>query len=78
VAKIRGVLATFPAVERAVLYGSRAMGNFKPGSDIDLTLHGDDLTARMLGDIAEALDDLPSLQKSTFLPFLWSMLQISL
>jgi phosphatidylserine/phosphatidylglycerophosphate/cardiolipin synthase-like enzyme len=42
----------------AVLYGSRALGNFKPGSDIDLTLHGDDLTARMLGDIAEALDDL--------------------
>jgi predicted nucleotidyltransferase len=31
------VLATFPEVEKVVVYGSRAKGNFKPGSDIDLT-----------------------------------------
>ncbi|NBV42883.1 nucleotidyltransferase domain-containing protein [bacterium] len=30
-------LAQFPMVEQAVLYGSRAKGNYKPGSDIDLT-----------------------------------------
>ena len=38
VAAINRVLARCPEVERAVLYGSRAKGNFKPGSDIDLTL----------------------------------------
>ena len=58
VAQICGVFARFPGVEKAVLYGSRAKGNFKPGSDIDLTLFGDRLTSRELGAIAEELDDL--------------------
>ena len=51
-------LARFPQVEKGVLYGSRAKGNFKPGSDIDLTLRGDGLTLSLLGDIDAALDDL--------------------
>lgn len=58
VEKIHGVLARFPAVDKAVLYGSRAKGNYKPGSDIDLTLFGPALTHRMLADIADVLDDL--------------------
>lgn len=58
VAKICGVFARFPAIERATLYGSRAKGNHKPGSDIDLTLHGKNLDASQLGDIAEELDEL--------------------
>ena len=56
--QIRLALATFPEVEKAVLYGSRAQGNFKTGSDIDLTLIGAALTHSRLGDIAEALDDV--------------------
>ncbi|MDO9161308.1 MAG: restriction endonuclease subunit S [Methylococcaceae bacterium] len=55
---ICGVLAHHPAVEKAVLYGSRAKGNFKPGSDIDLTLFGAALDARQLAMIDEELDDL--------------------
>lgn len=51
-------LVRFPQVEKGVLYGSRAKGNFKPGSDIDLTLRGDGLTPSLLGDIDLALDDL--------------------
>jgi len=58
VAQICAVLAQYPAVERAVLYGSRAKGNYKPGSDIDLTLFGVGLTSRLCATIAEALDDL--------------------
>lgn len=58
VAKIQGVLARYPAVEKAVLYGSRAKGNYKPGSDIDLTLVGSTLSNRVLADIADALDEL--------------------
>ena len=41
-----------------MLYGSRAKGNFKPGSDIDLTLFGPDINGDVLADIANALDDL--------------------
>jgi len=56
--KICGVLARHPAVEKAVLYGSRAKGTYKPGSDIDLSLHGAALTLKELGDIDFELDDL--------------------
>jgi uncharacterized protein len=58
VKKIREVLAGFPEVEKAVLYGSRAKGTFKPGSDIDLTLCGPALSLSLLGQIDTALDDL--------------------
>lgn len=57
--KIRSVFARFPQVEKAVLYGSRAKGNFKNGSDIDLTLCGDvNLTLNVLYKIMDELDDL--------------------
>lgn len=58
VQKIQGVFASFPQVEKAVLYGSRAKGNFKPGSDIDLTLMGDRIDDRLSSKIYWALDDL--------------------
>ena len=58
---IRGILADCPAVEQAVIYGSRAMGTQRPGSDIDLTLLGDALDTQDLTDIAGRLEasDIP-------------------
>ena len=56
--KVRTVLERFPEVERAVLFGSRAKGSHKPGSDIDLALEGTALDWRIAGRIYEALDDL--------------------
>ncbi len=59
VAQIQAVLAQYPPVEKAILYGSRAKGNYKPGSDIDLTLlGGEDLTLHVLYRIMDAIDDL--------------------
>lgn len=58
VEKICGVFARFPEVEKAVLYGSRAKGNYKNGSDIDLTLYGKQLTHRLCATIAAELDEL--------------------
>ncbi len=57
VAQIHHALARFPEVEKAVLYGSRAKGNFKPGSDIDLTLLGAEVTPKILGQIQGELED---------------------
>lgn len=54
---IREILADFPAVEKAILYGSRAKGNFKLGSDIDLTLMGGSLDYNVLGKIAARLEE---------------------
>ena len=61
--RIRSVLARFPQVEKAVLYGSRAKGNYKRGSDIDLTLFGSGLNASVLSQISSGLDDLLLPQK---------------
>ena len=57
--KICLVFKKFPEIEKAVLYGSRAKGNFRNGSDIDLTLFGEnDLTLNKLYKIMDELDDL--------------------
>ena len=56
---IRNIFAAAPAVEKAVIYGSRAKGNYRPGSDIDLTLFGQGLDLDMLGKIAADLDESP-------------------
>jgi len=56
---ICGVFTKYPQVEKAVLYGSRAKGNYKNGSDIDLTLlGGEDLTLEVLYRIMDEIDDL--------------------
>ncbi len=57
-AKIRGVLAHFPEIDQATMYGSRAKGTFRPGSDIDLTLTGSMLTPDIRSRISLELDDL--------------------
>lgn len=56
-ATVRAVLEHYPAIAKAVIYGSRAKGNYKPGSDIDLTLMGDALDYRVLSSVASALDE---------------------
>lgn len=57
--KICAILRRYPQVKQAILYGSRAKGNYKNGSDIDLTLRGGaDLTLRVLYKIMDELDDL--------------------
>jgi uncharacterized protein len=57
--KICNVFARHPQVEKAVIYGSRAKGDYKNGSDIDLTLHGDEqLTIDILYSIMGDIDDL--------------------
>jgi predicted nucleotidyltransferase len=57
--KIRAVLGRHPQVKQAILYGSRAKGTHKRGSDIDLTLRGGaDMTLPVLYRIMDELDDL--------------------
>jgi len=51
------VLRHFPQVEEAIMYGSRAMGSHRSGSDIDLTLRGQ-IKLSTLNQISLALDDL--------------------
>lgn len=55
---IQEVFAHQTGVEKAIIYGSRAKGNYKTGSDIDLTLVAPALGLRELLEIENELDDL--------------------
>lgn len=56
--KILDVFKKFISVENVILYGSRAKGNYRIGSDIDLTLKGKGLELSTLYKIEDQLDDL--------------------
>ena len=52
------VFARHTAVERVILYGSRALGTHRNGSDIDLAVSGNQLTFSKLLDLLIDLDKL--------------------
>ena len=56
--KLRGVFARHARVRQVILYGSRAKGNYRPGSDIDLTVRGEGMSLSDLLRIANEIDDL--------------------
>jgi predicted nucleotidyltransferase len=56
--QITKTLMQFPFIEKTIVYGSRAKGNQKYGSDIDLCLFGKGLDQQTLYRIETALDDL--------------------
>ena len=56
--KIKEVIVRFPEIERVIIYGSRAKGNYKPSSDINLTLVGEKLTLTLLQTLENEIDDL--------------------
>lgn len=58
VTSIRAVFSKYQQVEEVLIYGSRAMGNFKPASDIDLTLKGKKIDLSLQTEIEFDLDDL--------------------
>ena len=55
---INKVFSNYSEVEQVVVYGSRAKGNYKNGSDIDLTFEGEYLSLSLINKIDLELDDL--------------------
>ncbi len=55
---LRQVFAKHPNVEKVILYGSRAMGDYRYNSDIDLTIVGENLDLTEQFTIENELDDL--------------------
>jgi predicted nucleotidyltransferase len=56
--RINSVFRRFPGIDEVILYGSRAKGNFRTGSDIDLTIKGHQIDLSTLYSIERELDDL--------------------
>jgi len=55
--EIDHILKQFPAIEEAFLFGSRAKGTFKSGSDVDIAIKGEsvdhDVVAKLLFQLNE-------------------------
>lgn len=58
---IRSVFARYPSVTEVRVDGSRAKGDYRPGSDIDLSIMDEDVSSADLMEIEIAFDDLPTL-----------------
>lgn len=55
---LESVFKQFDVIDKVVLYGSRALGTHRPGSDIDLALFGSEVTPDLIASIALLIDDL--------------------
>jgi len=56
---INGCLKSIHIIDKALIYGSRAKGNYRTGSDIDITLLGQNLTLKnSVYPLMDLLDDL--------------------
>jgi predicted nucleotidyltransferase len=55
--KLIKVFTSFPGIEEAVIYGSRALGTYREGSDIDISLKAE-LSFDQLIQVEKKLDDL--------------------
>ncbi len=55
---IKKEFSKFPQIEKVILYGSRAKGNYKDGSDIDVTLIGKNLNLKTVYALEEFLEAL--------------------
>ena len=56
--KLNGVFAQHSAIDAVLIYGSRAKGNYRTGSDIDLTIKGDEIPFVEFMQIEDQIDDL--------------------
>lgn len=55
---LRRVFERYPEIEEVVVYGSRAVGNYREGSDIDICMKGEALTRDLCGRVWLDIDAL--------------------
>ena len=56
---LRAELSRLPEVRAAYLYGSRARGDYKPQSDIDIAIDAPSMTQQNFAQLWSAIDALP-------------------
>lgn len=47
----------FPEIEKAAIFGSRAKGNNKPGSDVDIAIWGNDVSFSTVAKLHAILEE---------------------
>ena len=56
--RINSVFEKHPEIDKVIIYGSRAKGNYRTGSDIDLSMFGNNLNYDLIGKVSSEIDDL--------------------
>lgn len=70
ISQLVSIFSTYPEVERVVVFGSRALGNAKPGSDVDCAFSGKNLTSQLVSRIQNYLEE------ETLLPYFFDCIHI--
>jgi predicted nucleotidyltransferase len=67
---LKQVFTSHPSVRRVWVFGSRAKGTFRRGSDVDLALEGEGLSPATVRDIAFVLNE------ETIMPYHFDVLEL--
>jgi predicted nucleotidyltransferase len=65
--EIKEILASYESVEKAVLFGSRAIDTYKEASDVDIAIKGEK------ADWSLAITIKEHLEEETYLPFFFDV-----
>lgn len=66
---LQNVFRSYPNIKKVVIFGSRAKGNYRDGSDIDLAVIGENISKEQISDINLKIDDLGLLYKVDILDY---------
>lgn len=65
---IIGILQQQPEVKEALIFGSRAKGNYRAGSDVDMAIKGDGINLKIITHISYLLNE------ETIMPYQFDVL----
>ncbi len=64
--QLQDISSQYKNIEKVIIYGSRAKGNYRKGSDIDIVFYGDNLNLKTIYKIEEDIEKL-------YLPYLFDI-----
>ena len=67
---LQSLFTSLPEIDSVILYGSRARGDFEPGSDLDLAVKGEKVTLSTLSAMRRILED------DSHIPFFFDLLHL--
>jgi len=61
IAYIKEAISKYETIEKAIIFGSRAMGNYKKGSDVDIAIFGEKITKEDIFKLDDYLNEVAPL-----------------
>jgi predicted nucleotidyltransferase len=70
ISQLISIFSTYPEIEKVIVFGSRVLGNAKPGSDVDCAFSGKNLTSLLVSRIQNYLEE------ETLLPYFFDCIHL--